>query len=48
MYITCVFLFVYDNIVCVLSRFMTVGCGWPGPVFSPVDKLYTLDNILVL
>jgi len=30
-----VFLFVYDNIVYVLSRFMPVGCGWPGPVFGP-------------
>ena len=35
MYIACVFLFVYDNIVYVLSRFMPVGSGWPGPVFGP-------------
>ena len=34
MYIACVFLFVYDNIVHVLSRFMPVGCGWPSPVFG--------------
>jgi len=29
------FPFVYDNSVYVLSRFMPVGCGWPGPVFGP-------------
>jgi len=34
MYITCVFLFVNDNIVYVLSRFMPVGCGWSGPMFG--------------
>ena len=34
-----VILFVYDNTVYVPSRFMPVGCGWPGPVFGPVVLL---------
>ena len=34
-YITCGFLFIYDIVVYVLSRFMPVGFGWPGPVFGP-------------
>lgn len=40
MYITCVFLFVYDNIVYMLSRFMPVGCGWPEPIFSPAVQYF--------
>ena len=35
MYITYVFLFVCDNVVYVLSRFMAVGCGWHGQVLGP-------------
>ena len=35
---------VYDNIVYALSRFMPVGCGWPGPAFGPV-VLYFLACI---
>ena len=31
MHITCVFLFVYDNIVYMLSRFMSVGAIGLGP-----------------
>jgi len=33
---------VHDSIVYVLSRFMPVGCGWLGPVFSPALR-YFLD-----
>ena len=40
MYITCIFLFVYENIVHVLRRFMPVGCGWPGPVFGHAVLYY--------
>jgi len=35
-------LHIHDSIVYMLSRFMPVGCGWPGPVFSPA-VLYFLE-----
>ena len=34
-------MFVYDNVVYVMSWFMPVGCGWPGPGFGPA-VLYSL------
>jgi len=40
MYITCVLLFVFDNIVYMLSQFMPVGCGLPEPVLSPAVQYF--------
>jgi len=45
-HVTCVVLFAYDDVVCVLSRFMPVGCGRPGPKHVvDVDKLYTCSMV---